>query len=157
MWCSCSCWFKLKYRSVLFSSHLKRWKSTEKIILTHLCIEFVLLICVELCCSLICGVHLNNSSVAKIIQCFIHTEVWLYPRFWLYWVLVASCRLLVCNMWDLVSWLGVEPGLPSLGVQSLSSWTTGEVPWVYLVTIWFSVDFSALATVISLMYQIFLL
>ena len=32
-------------------------------------------------------------------------------------------------MWDLVPWPAIEPGLPALGVQSLSHWTTSEVPW----------------------------
>ena len=35
--------------------------------------------------------------------------------------------ILSCSMWDLVSWLGIEPGPPILEVQSLSHWTTREV------------------------------
>ena len=31
-------------------------------------------------------------------------------------------------MWDLVPWPGIEPGPPALGEQSLSHWTTREVP-----------------------------
>ena len=82
--------------------------------------------------------------------------------FYIHWSLTLSSVLAAlglscfiqtpgCNMWDLVSWPGVEPGLPALGVQSLSPWPTGEVPWVYLFMIWFSVDSSAPAPVISLM------
>ena len=43
---------------------------------------------------------------------------------------VFSCRLgtLSCSMWDLVPWPGIEPGSPALGAQSLSHWTTREVP-----------------------------
>ena len=33
-----------------------------------------------------------------------------------------------CGMWDLVSWPGIEPGEPASRVQSLSHWTTREVP-----------------------------
>ena len=35
-----------------------------------------------------------------------------------------------CGVWDLISWPGAEPRPPSLGVQSLSHWTTREVPSV---------------------------
>ena len=31
-------------------------------------------------------------------------------------------------MWDLVTWQGTEPGPPALGAQSLSHWTTREIP-----------------------------
>ena len=33
-----------------------------------------------------------------------------------------------CSMWDLVHWPSVEPGPPALEAQSLSHWTTREVP-----------------------------
>ena len=32
-----------------------------------------------------------------------------------------------CRMWDLIPWPGIEPGVPSLGAQSLNLWTTREV------------------------------
>ena len=35
---------------------------------------------------------------------------------------------LSCGMWDLVPRPGIEPGPPALGAQSLSHWTTREVP-----------------------------
>ena len=35
---------------------------------------------------------------------------------------------LSCGMWDLVPWLGIEPWLPALGMQSHSHWTTGKSP-----------------------------
>ena len=43
--------------------------------------------------------------------------------------LVAACGLLVaaCTC-DLVPWPGIEPGPPALGAQSLTHWTTREVP-----------------------------
>ena len=33
-----------------------------------------------------------------------------------------------CSLWDLVPWPGIEPRPPALGAQSLSHWTTREVP-----------------------------
>ena len=52
---------------------------------------------------------------------------------------VAACRTfscslqtLICSMWDLVPLPGIEPGPPTLGVWSLSPWTTGEVPHLYI-------------------------
>ena len=41
---------------------------------------------------------------------------------------------LSCSMWDLVSWPGIEPRPPALGVWSLSCWTTREVPQFPLLT-----------------------
>ena len=38
-----------------------------------------------------------------------------------------------CGMWNLVPWPGFEPGPPVLGAQSLSHWTTREVPWCHLI------------------------
>ena len=44
-------------------------------------------------------------------------------------VLVSVCILLVVAcMWDLVPRPGIEPGPPALGAQSLTHWTTREVP-----------------------------
>ena len=42
--------------------------------------------------------------------------------------LSCGMRTLSCRMWDLVPWLGTEPGSPSLGMWSLSYWTTKGVP-----------------------------
>ena len=53
--------------------------------------------------------------------------------------LIAACRILKlscsmqtfsCGMWDLVPWPGIEPRPLALGVQSLSHWTTREVPFL---------------------------
>ena len=73
-----------------------------------------------------------------------------YLFIWLCWVLVAACRLFSCNIWDLVPWPRIEPGPPALGAQSLSHWTTTEVPiisklyvrWQYFIhlsTYWITV------------------
>ena len=44
--------------------------------------------------------------------------------------MIFSCSMwtLSHSMWDLVSQPGIEPGSPALGAQSLSHWTTREVP-----------------------------
>ena len=47
---------------------------------------------------------------------------------WLLQVLVAAQEPFSCGMWDLVPWPGMEAGSPALGTQSLTHWTTGEVP-----------------------------
>ena len=36
--------------------------------------------------------------------------------------------IFTCGMWNLVSWPGIGPGPPAFGVQSLSHWTTRDVP-----------------------------
>ena len=43
---------------------------------------------------------------------------------------VLSCgkQTLSCGLWDLVRWPVIEPRPPALGAQSLSHWTTREVP-----------------------------
>ena len=43
--------------------------------------------------------------------------------------LVAACEWnLSCGMWDLVPWPGIKSGPHAFGAQSLSHWTTREVP-----------------------------
>ena len=48
----------------------------------------------------------------------------------LYFNRIYSCsvQILSCGMWDLVSWLGIEPQPPALGAWNLCHWTTREVP-----------------------------
>ena len=43
-------------------------------------------------------------------------------------LLIVAYKLLVGGMWDLVTWLRIEPGLSALGAWSLSHWTSREVP-----------------------------
>ena len=40
--------------------------------------------------------------------------------------------LVLHSMWDLVSWLGIEPSPPTLAVWSLNHWTMREVPKIML-------------------------
>ena len=61
---------------------------------------------------------------------------------WLCWVLAAACKIfscsiqtpgygiqtLICCMWGLFPWPGIEPRTPELGGWSLSHWTTRGVP-----------------------------
>ena len=39
---------------------------------------------------------------------------------------------LPCGIWDLVPRPGIKPGPPAMGAPSLSHWTTGEVPDLYI-------------------------
>ena len=54
---------------------------------------------------------------------------------WRYRVFIAACGIFSCSMgtlsfgmWDLVPWPGIKSGPHALGGQSLSHWTTREVP-----------------------------
>ena len=47
---------------------------------------------------------------------------------WQCGILVLALGIFSCSMWDLVPWLGIKPGHPALGAQSLSHWTIREVP-----------------------------
>ena len=53
---------------------------------------------------------------------------------WFYYIFIhLAAADLSCGMWDLVPGPGIEPGLPALGTQSLSHWTTREVShWLYI-------------------------
>ena len=45
-----------------------------------------------------------------------------------------SIKTLSCGLWDLVPRPGIKPGPPILGAQSLSHWTTREVPiFIFIV------------------------
>ena len=49
---------------------------------------------------------------------------------WLFFFILIylAAQGLCCSMWDLVPQPGIQPRPPALGVQSLSHWTTREVP-----------------------------
>ena len=69
-------------------------------------------------------------------------NIYFYLFIWLHQLFIVACKTfhLHCSMqtlswgiWDLISRLGFELGLPALGAWSLSHWTTREVP---PVTFW---------------------
>ena len=64
-----------------------------------------------------CLTHCRYFNVA-IIQNWASFYNFSYFFFWLWWV---ACRILAPQP-------GMEPGLPALGMQSFSHWTTREVP-----------------------------
>ena len=45
----------------------------------------------------------------------------------------SSVWTLICVMWNLIPWSGIEPGPLALGAWSLSHWTTREVPLLPLL------------------------
>lgn len=54
--------------------------------------------------------------------------IYSYLFIWLHGVLVVAHRIFSWGMWALVPRPEMEPGPPTLGVPSLSHWTTGEIP-----------------------------
>ena len=52
-------------------------------------------------------------------------------------------------MWDLVPCPGIKPGLPSLEAQSVSHWTTREVPGRFILGL--AIDLSAIFSSFILM------
>ena len=74
------------------------------------------------------------------IRRFKNIYIYIIYLFWLCRVLVEACKIfpvacfscgmqtLSCSMQDLVPRPGIEPGPPALGAQSLTHWTTWEVP-----------------------------
>ena len=73
---------------------------------------------------------------SKAKRCFLNlieqNYMWWLFCFWLCWVLVVAGGIFSCSIWDLVPWLGIEPGLPALRVQCVSHWTTREVLGIVL-------------------------
>ena len=55
---------------------------------------------------------------------FLKQYLSIYLFIWLQWVFLTACRIFSCGMWDVVPWLGIEPGIPAFGVWSLSHWAT---------------------------------
>ena len=69
--------------------------------------------------------------IPKILVIFLAFIFILYLFIWVHWVLAAACRSFSWSMWDLVYWPEIKPGPPALGVQSLTHWTTREVPLAF--------------------------
>ena len=62
-------------------------------------------------------------------QSFFKKELFIYLFIWLLWVLTEAWGIFSCRMWNQ---LGIEPRTLTSGRQSLSHWTTREVPqWVF--------------------------
>ena len=66
-----------------------------------------------------CGNFFHPNTIKIVSPVFI---------FFLNFFIYLAALGLSCSMWDLAPGPGVEPGPPSLGAQSLSHWTTREVP-----------------------------
>ena len=50
----------------------------------------------------------------------------------IWFVYLFGCPRLSCGLSNLVLWPGIRPRAPALGAQSLSHWTTREVPSVFM-------------------------
>ena len=61
----------------------------------------------------------------------------------------CKCRNFSCRMWDLDSWPGTESGSPASGAQSLSHWTSREVPIVLFLSRCFTPLVSVTADTVS--------
>ena len=69
---------------------------------------------------------------------FFFSEKNVYYLFtWLHWVLVVAGGIFNCGIWDLGPWSQIEPGLSALGAQSLSCWTTWDVPHLFFLILLF--------------------
>ena len=51
---------------------------------------------------------------------------YIYLFIWLQQVLLVTSQQ--ANMWDLAPWPGIKPGPRAWGAQSLSPWTSRDVP-----------------------------
>ena len=54
--------------------------------------------------------------------------LFIFKYLFIYLFIYLAALGLSCGMRDLVPWPGIESGPPALGAQSLSHWTTREVP-----------------------------
>ena len=76
---------------------------------------------------------LSHLKSPLLLRHFLKKKIYVFT--WLFWVLVAACRIfshsmltLSWGMWDLVPWPGITPRPPALGLRGLSHWTPREVP-----------------------------
>ena len=77
-------------------------------------------------CHLLESVVYLLPSEIHLCRLFFFFNIYLF--IWQYWVLVVACRIFSCSMWALLPWPGLRPSPPALEAQSLSHWTTREVP-----------------------------
>lgn len=78
-------------------------------------------------CVLTCQ---KEEALASLPLSFLILFTWLHQAF------TAACgifsysvRTHSCGLWDLILWPGIQPRLSALGIQSLSPWTTKDVPF----------------------------
>ena len=71
--------------------------------------------------------HFNQSTDNRRILLHSTLSTWTF-HFILFIFFYLAVPGLICGMWDLVPWPGIEPGYPTLGVWSLNHWTAREVP-----------------------------
>ena len=64
----------------------------------------------------------HNWDVCLFLLLFLHL---LFKKYLFIYLTALSPS---CGMWDPVLWPGIKPGPSALGLQSLSYWTTREVP-----------------------------
>ena len=93
-----------------------------------------------------CDNHVASASV-----CFLFYNVYFYLFVYLFGCtgsspqhvgsLATLLKLLVAAVWNLVSWPGIQPRPPALGVRSLSHWTTKEAPTCFEVREFLSLIF----------------
>ena len=67
----------------------------------------------------------NGNQISKCTASYLSLHSFFFSNIYLFYLAALG---LICGMWDLVPWPGIEPRPPSLGAQILSHWTTKEVP-----------------------------
>ena len=77
--------------------------------------------------QLLCTHNVLGVEDRVLLLCPTTFSLNIYLCIWLRQVIVMACELLVVT-WSLVPWPGIKPGLPALGVWSLSHWTAREAP-----------------------------
>ena len=73
----------------------------------------------------------SSKLYAKFVFCFWLCRVLVALcgiGMWGFFFSVAAYGIFSCGMWDLVPWPGIKPRPPVIWAQSLSHWTTREVP-----------------------------
>ena len=101
---------------------------------THLCCAHVYrhVPCTHtrVCAHLRTSIGKGDAAFFNFLKIFLFIYLAVSGLIWdLLSLLWRDGSLVVCSMWDLVPWSRIEPRPPALEAQSLSHWTTGEVPF----------------------------
>ena len=84
------------------------------------------------------GFSLQYSGLENSMDCVVHgvtkSQTRLSNFHSLHQVFIAACGLFSWGLWDLVPWRGMETRPPAFEVQSLSHWTTREVPVIWIIS-----------------------